>query len=968
MSKYVGQRCGDYRLTAFLGEGGFAEVYLGENLYLGTKAAVKILKHGFTAEKMEEFRREVQTITHLRHARIVQLIAFGETTMDGGRVPFLVMDYARHGSLDKHHPSGTKLPLETILTYMKQLTEALQYAHEQQVVHRDIKPANFLLGDDEKVLLSDFGIAVLVHGDESWKEQKRVGSWHYAAPEHFNGKAVPASDQYSLGVIVYEWLCGELPFQGNFIQLAYQHRSVSPPPLQKKIAIAPVLENTILRALSKEPEQRFPNVQDFVFALDYVSQEEITASEPKVPIGTTQCIYGGLASIDALAWSPDKARITATSSSGDFAAQDWDARSGKMLGIYYDGTGFADAHRGITGWGHPYSPDGRHIASIDRNGTLQIERITSDTIRTHTHNGEKLAWSPHGRRIATISTDYGYSSSSDSDKWTQPILILDAAKRAVICTCRDRLGSLIAKTRKYSSGARVKTVEWSPDEQYIAASYNDETVRIWDTTKGKRLHVYHNQKVDQIVWSPDGQRIACPDHSNNTVQIWDPFAGKILCTYKGDVSYVDKLLWSPDARYLATLGYKTVQVWDSIDGRTLFTFDNQSSQVQALAWFPDGRLLASGSGDGMVRVWNPTKRVTFWANNNGGYLGQIQALAWSPNGLLLTSSSNNGEVRVWGTTTGKTYCNYSSQTVYGQGQVRAIAWSPDGTRIARSISNSDNIQIWNPAIGTTPPTSQKHANEVWASPLLPHSQGGISINSMVWSSDGLSTAIANTGDRTVQIQDFASRQTLSTYRGHTTRLPTLTQSNQLQAVAWSPDGRRIASADLSDRTVHVWDPTNGKPICIYYGYSDQVSELIWSPDSEHIASFGLDKKEIYVWNSMRGETLCIYRGYITQDLAESPMRSEASGRWDESQGYITQDLAENLMRFPPVQVLIWSPNGQRIASVGYKDKTVHIWNPTDGNTTYIYREHTSEIQTLAWSSDSKRIASAGNEVRVWRSI
>ena len=154
---FIGQQLGNYRLTTLLGEGGFAEVYLGEHIHLGTQAAVKMLHTQLTDEDIENFRSEARTIAHLVHPHIVRVLEFGIE----GRIPYLVMDYAPNGTLRKLHPKGTTLALATIVSYVKQLGEALQYAHDKKLIYRDIKPENMLVGQRREILLSDFGIALV---------------------------------------------------------------------------------------------------------------------------------------------------------------------------------------------------------------------------------------------------------------------------------------------------------------------------------------------------------------------------------------------------------------------------------------------------------------------------------------------------------------------------------------------------------------------------------------------------------------------------------------------------------------------------------------------------------------------------------------------------------------------------------------------------------------------------------------
>ncbi len=166
----VGQQLGHYRLVRLLGQGGFAEVYLGEHIYLDTQAAIKVLHTQLAQDGIEQFRLEAKRIAHLEHPHIVRVLDFGVE----GTTPFLLMSYAPGGTLRQRHPKGTRLPLSLIVQYVKQVSDALQYAHEEKFIHRDVKPENMLLGRRNEVLLSDFGIATIVHSTTSMSMQAAV--------------------------------------------------------------------------------------------------------------------------------------------------------------------------------------------------------------------------------------------------------------------------------------------------------------------------------------------------------------------------------------------------------------------------------------------------------------------------------------------------------------------------------------------------------------------------------------------------------------------------------------------------------------------------------------------------------------------------------------------------------------------------------------------------------------------------
>lgn len=270
MNGHIGQQLGNYRLIRLLGQGGFADVYLGEHIYLKTPAAIKLLQTRLAKDDLEGFLNEARSIAGLVHSNIVRVLEFGVE----GAIPFLVMDYAPNGTLRQRHPKSTRVLPAVSALYIKQVAAALQYAHDRKVIHRDIKPENMLLGRNNEVLLSDFGIAVVAQSSRYQEGGQEIGGTiAYMAPEQLQGRAVPASDQYALGIITYEWLSGDRPFQGSFPEIASQHMLVPPAPLRLKIPGIPKdIEEVVMRALAKDPQQRFMRVEAYANALEHACQ------------------------------------------------------------------------------------------------------------------------------------------------------------------------------------------------------------------------------------------------------------------------------------------------------------------------------------------------------------------------------------------------------------------------------------------------------------------------------------------------------------------------------------------------------------------------------------------------------------------------------------------------------------------------------------------------------------------------
>jgi peptide/nickel transport system substrate-binding protein len=281
----LGQQCGNYRLVSLLGQGGYAEVYLGQHVRFKQQAAIKVLHAHLSGVEAEHFQQEAEIIATLAHPSIVRVLDFD--VQEG--VPFLVIDYAAGGSLRQRYPKGSLVPLPQIVSSVKQMAAALQYAHDKMFIHRDVKPENMLIGQHQEVLLSDFGIATIAHSTSSLGvgAEGTSGTLTYMAPEQIEGHPRAASDQYALAVVVYEWLCGERPFEGSVSELIAQQLSIPPLPLRERVPSIPVeIEQVVLRALAKDPKARFASVKDFAEALERASQRalaptaQIASEEP----------------------------------------------------------------------------------------------------------------------------------------------------------------------------------------------------------------------------------------------------------------------------------------------------------------------------------------------------------------------------------------------------------------------------------------------------------------------------------------------------------------------------------------------------------------------------------------------------------------------------------------------------------------------------------------------------------------
>ena len=276
MPDRAGEQLGNYRLLRLVGQGGFAEVYVGEHIHIHRSAAIKVLHARLAADAIANFRQEAQIIAELRHPHIITIFDFDLQE----NIPFLVMDYYPEGSLRQRHPRGTRLSLDLVVEYVTQVAQALDYAHDKRVIHRDVKPENMLVDSQGKVVLTDFGIAAIAHSTTSISQQVLAGTPYYMAPEQIQAHARPASDQYALGTVVYEWLTGAPPFQGTVLEIYAKQALAEPQPLRERLPdLAPEVEQVVLTALRKDPQQRFATVTAFATALTNAARQQETPAQ-----------------------------------------------------------------------------------------------------------------------------------------------------------------------------------------------------------------------------------------------------------------------------------------------------------------------------------------------------------------------------------------------------------------------------------------------------------------------------------------------------------------------------------------------------------------------------------------------------------------------------------------------------------------------------------------------------------------
>jgi eukaryotic-like serine/threonine-protein kinase len=628
MVSHIGEQFGNYRLLRLLGTGGFAEVYLGEHVHLQTQAAIKVVLTQLSRQEEKFFKEEARMAASLIHPHIVRVLEFGIE----GKIPYLVMDYAPNGTLRDRYPIGNRLPLPLVITQVKQIAQALQFAHDEKLVHRDIKPENILIGRHQEILLSDFGIAVVAHSTRSQRTQDIIGTVDYMAPEQIQAHPSIASDQYALAAMTYEWLCGMPPFTGTAVEILAGHLHAQPDVSRLHLAAIPQLvEHVILKALEKEPGKRFARVAAFANALEHAgmtnapgsysvpSQFNATSTGPVVantpnPLVAPQSGKGSLLylyrghtdHVHTLAWCPDRRRIA--SAGVDSQVRVWDAATGREFAIY--------KHPGYVVNAVAWSPNGQYLASAGSDGSVQI-------------------WDTNN------STGSAFKSFS-------------------------------------SARCAINALDWSPDGEYLTFGYINGKIAIYSLNTGYQTERRAATSISALVWSPDGNLLAYADVGGNlqicSITIEESAPDYIDEDYEEDEVYEDE----EQDNIISTI---------ELEDKCAYNYDES---IAALAWSPDSKYLLGGYEDGQAEIWDATDEEATEAKlHYSGHHETIRAVGWSMGRKRVATGGDDATVHIWDANTGRQILVYKGH----KDVVRCIAWSPDKKRIA-SGSEDTTVQIW----------------------------------------------------------------------------------------------------------------------------------------------------------------------------------------------------------------------------------------------------------------------------------
>lgn len=925
----IGADIGPYRITRPIATGGMGSVFLAERTdeAFRKQVAIKLIRPDlWGTEAVQRFRTERQVLAELEHPGIARLLDGGSTAAG---VPYFVMEYV-DGVPITRYCSERGLDVVARLELFIDVCEAVRYAHQNLVIHRDLKPSNILVDGSGSVKLLDFGIAKVIGNalvGESL-DQTRTSSHaftpRYASPEQAAGRRMTtATDIYSLGVILYELLTEHFPYdlEGKTLAEATETITSASPARPSRRAAPEVarrltgdLDMIVLKALSKEPERRYPTVEEFAADIRRHQDGLPVHARPDTPayrvskfISRNQVLVGGTAStlvvlIAALGMTLRAYREARTSQHEAEAQVYISSLVAAEASLLADNVAEAEAQLDAApahfrGW------EWHHLrARLDRSLT---------TFQAHRQGITRIAFSVDESVFLTASID------------------------STVKVWRGRDGQLESSHGPFSSG--VETAAFVPRSNLLAVGLNDGAVLLVDRTDGSSRKVFPSGATTWALLSvsPDGSQLAC-GFFDGFVRIWSLPVGTQIAEWKAHEGIVITA-YSPDGTALATGGTDGLaRIYDAHTYTLLREFSGHARRVYSLGWSPDGSRLATGSMDQTVNLWDVHSNGLRTAFRE--HRATINAMAFDPAGERIATSAADHRLFVWDASTG--------------GRVSSLrGHRPDVTAIAASrdcIVTGDwsgGVKSW--AWGTEDVRTLQGQQTRWAVPTYYQAALDPAETTLVCASNLYSIPVWRMGNDAPRryIHDAPGRR-----------------------IAFTPDGSDIlVGSELGTLLLfHAEDSVAYREAVVHPG---PVLGLAIEPEGAHAATSSLEGL-VKLWTLPQLDSVRVFAGHVgtVTDVEFSPSgRLVASGGedgsirvWDTASA---EPLHMKLLKGAVVRDIAFDAEGRRIASAA-SDGSVELWDLESRSSTTLRKQGRFAMTAVAWSADGTRLAAGGADDNV----
>jgi len=1012
-----------YTILDRLDRGGMGVIYKARHEKLNRLVALKMILAGehADADKLARFHVEAEAVARLRHPNIVEIYDIG--TANG--VPYLALEYLPGGSLEQLFRQAPQSPRWSA-ELLARLAQAMHTAHLAGIVHRDLKPANVLLAEDGTAKISDFGLAKRREAAGQTQTGQIIGTPAYMAPEQARGESKsvgPAADVYSLGAILYEALTGQPPFRSEAVMQTLQRvLNDEPVPPRKLVASVPAdLETVCLKALRKEPKDRYATAQELADELDRFLHEEPVRARPLSRLERLCRWYrrkparaGLLAATIALLLTAglttllgfyhvqlrqDHKRIE------EALAGEQDARRKEKRYLYANDISMADrlyrenqlfrirqllddCAADQRGWEWHY---------LDRITNADLVSLTGHTQSVHTlafaphrpllasgsGDGTIVFWEPDApNRLLRLPSDSGpvwgvtfspdgrrVASVAGSDRERGALIVWELGREPEL-KLREAFRTLLANRL----GERA-AVGYHPSKPVLAVATG---VRIGQPgclllldADGKELRRWQGsgeQGCVALAWSPNGRRLAASfipvgqAGAKGEVVILAPDKPEPLSRFEANGGHALALAFSSDGRTLASGGQDhSIELRDAGDFTLRKMCFRHSGPVTSLTFTRDGRLV-SGSKDTTVRVWERQSGREMFVRR--GHYGPVRCVAIQPQTGLIYSGSDDITIKAWRAG----HSQESRAYPLHKGEATAVAFSPDGTAIL-SVGLDGAVWRIDPTGEEQPRLLRQEQRPLRQVRFLPQSQ----------------TILVAGGDEKPGYEDGTIRLLDAREGRLTAELDT--QLARVCSLSVSGDGRKLSVVGRTrqhNTVVQLWDMASCPPC-----YDVISSELL--PGPAIAAKLFSRGNKMVVMLSQRNTFL--KPSYVLLDVSKSP-RLVPGTRFainnpcfavfarDESLLFMGgQDQGFNTFKVSPnglISLARYSGhagavrNGalssdETLFATASADETIRLWDRKTDRELLVLRGDASSMNDVAFSPKGGFLAAAqgSGAVRVW---
>ncbi|MEH2054063.1 serine/threonine-protein kinase [Nostoc sp.] len=582
-----------YRLLKQVGKGGFCKTFLAVDEGQFPPVPCVIQESSPESETFKTFQQKAKQLEELgKHPQIPALLAYFE---QNGHF-YLVQEFIAGTNLAQLVEEEGVFNETQIWQLLEDLLPVLQFISDRNIIHRDIKPQNIIrrspITKKGDFVIVDFNTAKIVAEIDRLTSETSIGSPEYAAPEQTRGKAVFASDLYSLGVTCIYLLTQIPPFDlfdiANDCWVWQQYLTTKVTDVwrqdSKSLRLAQILDKLLQNAV----DRRFQSANEVMQAMGM----ECKTQNFKLPNPPWRCLHtltehsGTLSSVNALAISPDG--HTLVSASDDKNIKLWDLNTQKVLASL---SGHSQAVKSVT-----FNPNGNILATASDDKTIKLWQVETlkeiSTLLGHSHAVKSVAFSPDGQILA-------------SGSWDKTIKLWDVNTGREICTIAGHQ-------------LKVNSVAFSPQGQLLASASYDRTIRLWQIpvleSSQKELQnrpCYsllgtlsgHAWAVLTVAFSPDGQILATGS-DDNTIKLWEVNTGQLISTLVGHSWSVVAVAFTADGETLLSASCdKTVKLWRVSTAEEIVTLSGHVDSVSAVAVSKVTQLIASGSRDKTIKLW-----------------------------------------------------------------------------------------------------------------------------------------------------------------------------------------------------------------------------------------------------------------------------------------------------------------------------------------------------------------------------